>query len=69
MKVSDIKKGDIITYNSGRVNYVNHPYNYSLYFDDDFVNIEMRKRYKIVKIQRYKKILGIYILKTIYKRK
>ena len=67
MKVADIKKGDIITYQYGKKNYVNRPDKYHYYFDEEFKN-----RYsglKINKIQRYEKFLFGYRLRTIYKRK
>lgn len=68
MKISDIKKGDIVYYRNGGINYVNKPYQYCRFFNDDFKNIEMQ-RYEIEKIQRYVKCLWFYRLKTIYKRK
>lgn len=64
--IEEIRKGDIVTYTDGRVNYVNKPGNYVMYFDDDFCNYSLYLR--IAKIQRYVKVLGVYILKTIYKR-
>ena len=68
MKVKDIKKGDIITYRSGRVNNVNNPDNYHYYFKYNFKNREFVSNFDIMKIQRYVKFLGFYRLKTIYKR-
>ena len=67
MRVVDIKKGDIITYKHGKVNYVNKPINYHLYFDSDFRNSEV-PWVEIVKIQRYVKCLWFYRLKTLYRR-
>jgi len=66
VKIKDIKKGDIITYLNGDINYVNKPYKYEKYFDRDFYNWALSCQ--IVKIQRYVKFLGFYRLKTIYKR-
>lgn len=68
MKVKDIKKGDIVTYRSGRVNYVNKPNNYRYWFNKDFKNKEFGMLLDIMMIQRYVKFLGFYRLKTIYKR-
>lgn len=59
-----IQKGDIITYDSGRVNFVNKPFKYQMYFDKNMYNSTLNLR--IIKIQRYVKILGFYKLKTIY---
>ena len=33
MNLRKLKKGDKVTYKDGRVNYVNKPWNYLLYFD------------------------------------
>ena len=52
MKITDIKQGDIVTYRSGRVNYVNKPYNYHYYFHEDFKNPAFNKGFDIIKIQR-----------------
>lgn len=62
--LSLIQKGDIITYDSGRVNFVNKPFKYQMYFDKNMYNSTLDLR--IVKIQRYVKILGFYKLKIIY---
>lgn len=67
MKIEDIRKGDIVTYQDGKTNNVNKPYKYRLYFTEDFINEILNL--EIVKIQRYKKVLWFYILKTIYKRR
>lgn len=66
MKVKEIKKGDIITYHNGDINYVNKPHKYEKYFNKNFYNFELGLQ--IVKIQRYVKFLGFYRLKTIYKK-
>ena len=66
MKIKDLRKGDIITYQNGRINYVNKPKNYYIWFDDNFYNKELDV--EIVKIQRYVKTLCFYRLKTIYER-
>lgn len=34
--IKEIKKGDIVTYTTGKVNYVNKPEKYIKYFDDNF---------------------------------
>lgn len=68
MKPMDIQKGDIVTYKSGRINHVNKPYKYELYYTDDFENHNLGTGYNIVKIQRYVKFLCFYKLKTIYRR-
>lgn len=68
MQLKDIKKGDIVTYKNGNINYVNKPTQYYEYFYKDFNNKEYRTL-DIVKIQRYVKFLWFYRLKTIYKRK
>ena len=68
MLVTDIRKGDIITYQNGICKYVNKPYKYHQYFDDDFNNPTLGRGFNIVKIQRYVKGLCFYKLKTIYKR-
>lgn len=66
--IKEIRKGDIVTYKSGRINYVNNPSNYKIFYDESFENISLGQRFKIMKIQRYVKILCFYRLKTIYKR-
>ena len=68
MTIKDIKKGDIVTYRSGRVNNVNKPGKYHHYFNENFENIGLGYDYTIVKIQRYVKCLWFYRLKTIYRR-
>ena len=40
MTIKDIKKGDIVTYRSGRVNIVNKPGQYHYWFNKDFKNRE-----------------------------
>lgn len=67
-RVKDIKFGDIVTYRSGRVNNVNNPSKYRLYFNENFENVSKGMDFDIMKIQRYVKILGFYKLKTIYRR-
>ena len=68
MKVKDIKKGDIVTYRSGRVNNVNKPGKYHHYFNEQFKNKEFGSGMDIMQIQRYVKCLWFYRLKTIYRR-
>ena len=66
MKLKDIRKGDVVTYSDGRINHVNRPDKYVIYFNQNLVNKDAGL--KIVKIQRYVKCLWFYRLKTIYKR-
>ncbi len=66
--IKEIRKGDIVTYKSGRINYVNNPSNYKIFYDESFENIGLGQSFKIMKIQRYVKFLFFYRLKTIYKR-
>lgn len=68
MKPVDIEKGDIVTYRSGRINHVNKPFKYEIYYTDDFKNKEFGCNWEIVKIQRYVRFLCFYKLKTIYKK-
>ena len=67
--ISELQKGDLVIYRYGRTNFVNKPYKYEQWFNDDFKHIEYGKSSDIMEIKRYKKILGFYRLKTIYKRK
>lgn len=60
-------KGDIVTYSNGYTKYINKPDRYYRYFDNDYYNSAYNL--KIVKIQRYIKVLWFYKLKTIYRRK
>ena len=69
MRTIDIKKGDIITYRSGRTNNVNKPEKYYEWYDINFTHIKWGKHSDIMKIQRYVKFLCFYRLKTIYERK
>lgn len=66
MNLRNLKKGDKVTYKDGRVNYVNKPWNYLLYFDKKLRNEKLDD--EIVKIERYVRFLCFYRLKTIYKR-
>lgn len=68
MTIKDIKKGDIVTYRDGRINYVNRPNHYRAYYTKNFQNKELGCYFDIVKIQRYVKYLWFYKLKTIYER-
>lgn len=60
--------------NLGRVkrilfkNNVNKPYKYHQFYNNDFKNISLYSGFDIMKIQRYIKVLGLYVLKTVYKR-
>lgn len=69
MQLKDIRKGDIVTYRDGRINYVNKPFKYEKHYTDDFKNKNFGCNWEIVKIQRYVKFLCFYKLKTIYERK
>lgn len=69
MKLDDLQVGDIVTYANGRKNYVNHPDRYYKNYTQNFSNFGLGYEFCIMKVQRYKKILGFYILKTIFKRK
>jgi hypothetical protein len=62
--LSLIKKGDIVTYDSGKRNFVNKPFKYQMYFDTNMYNSNLNLR--IIKIQRYIKVLWFYKLKNIY---
>ena len=68
MTIKDIKKGDIVTYRSGRVNIVNKPGQYHFWFNKDFKNREFGCGFDIMRIDRYVKCLWFYRLKTIYER-
>lgn len=60
-------KGDIVTYSNGYTKYINKPDRYERYFDDDYINPTYDL--KIMKIQRFVKVLWFYKLRTIYRRK
>ena len=68
MELRDIRKGDIITYRSGRINNVNNPYKYEYWYNEHFKHRTFGGSEDIMKIQRYVKFLCFYRLKTIYKR-
>ena len=68
MKIGDIRKGDIVTYRSGKTNNVNRVYKYSEWYKEDFTYKRKYRQLDIMKIQRYVKFLCFYRLKTIYKR-
>lgn len=68
MKITDIRKGDIVTYRGGRINNVNKPKKYYEWYGTDFKHIKWNEYHDIIKIQRYVKFLCFYRLKTIYKR-
>ena len=68
MRIEEIKKGDIITYRSGKINNVNKPSEYKKWYDENFTHIKWGEVCDIIKIQRYFKFLWFYRLKTIYKR-
>lgn len=64
----DIQKGDIVTYRSGRINNVNKPFKYEMYYKEDLKNKYWGSNMDIMQVQRYVKFLCFYRLKTIYKR-
>ena len=66
--VDELKRGDIVVYRNGRINYVNRPIKYANWFKEDFKSLES-PLLDIVEVKRYVKILWFYKLKTIYKRK
>lgn len=66
--VDELKRGDIVTYRNGRINYINRPSKYTNWFNEDFKSLES-PLLDIVEVKRYVKILWLYKLKTIYKRK
>lgn len=68
MRARDIRFGDVITYRSGRVNNVNNPDKYHIYFNDNLENRTKSSNWDIMMIQRYVKVLWFYKLKTIYRR-
>ena len=68
MTIKDLKKGDTVTYRSGRVNIVNKPGQYHYWFNKDFKNREFGCGFDIMRIDRYVKYLWFYRLKTIYER-
>ena len=68
MKVTDIRRGDIVTYRDGSKNHVNKPKRYKCWYYNDFTNKNKDSNKDIKKIQRYVKFLCFYRLKTIYKR-
>ena len=68
MEIRNIKKGDIVTYRSGRVNYVNKPFNYKIWYKKDLRKKDNNANEDIMEIKRYVKFLCFYRLKTIYKR-
>lgn len=67
MTVNDLIKGDIVTYKNGQVNRVNKPIRYQRNYNEDMTNIH-DFQLDIVKVQRFIKFLGLYKLKTIYRR-
>jgi len=67
MTVNDLIKGDIVTYKNGQVNRVNKPIRYQRNYNEDMANIH-DSQLDIVKVQRFIKFLGLYRLKTIYRR-
>ena len=67
MTVNDLIKGDIVTYKNGQVNRVKKPIRYQRNYNEDMTNIH-DSQLDIVKVQRFIKFLGLYRLKTIYRR-
>ena len=69
MKLSDLRKGDIVTYANGTKNYVNHPERYEKNYTQNFINFGLDHNFTIMRIQRYRKVLCFYILTTLFKRR
>lgn len=67
MTLDQLEKGDVVHYRNGHVNRVNKPYKYKYNFNNDLTSKES-KNLDIVKVQRFVKFLGLYRLKTIYRR-
>ena len=68
MRIEDLRVGDIVTYRSGRINYVNKPYKYNIWYNQHLHHRKFGGSEDIMKIQRYVKFLCFYRLKTIYER-
>lgn len=68
MNIKDLRKGDIVKYRNGKTNRVNKPYNYYRFYKKDLTKKKNDTAYDIMRVQRYKKILWFYVLKTIYRR-
>lgn len=66
--LDELQKGDLVIYRSGRTNFVNKPFKYQQWFNDDFRHKEFDKGSDIMEIKRYVKVLCFYRFKTIYKR-
>lgn len=67
MTIENILKGDIVYYRNGHINRVNKPDRYMTHYTKDLKN-KHDPHYDIVKVQRYVKFLGLYRLRTIFRR-
>lgn len=48
--IKEIKKGDIVTYTTGKVNYVNKTEKYIKYFDDNFYLKQFIKSKRVLEL-------------------
>lgn len=55
--INELQKGDLIIYRNGRVNYVNKPFKYQLWYDENFCHREFGIEFDIIEIKRYKNIV------------
>ena len=67
MTIKNLMKGDIVFYRNGNINRVNKPKRYILNYNEDLTS-KYDPQQDIVKVQRYVGFLGLYRLKTIYRR-
>lgn len=68
MRIENLRVGDIVTYRTGGINYVNKPNEYRQWYKKNLKHKKFGKWADIMKIQRYVKFLCFYRLKTIYER-
>ena len=66
--INELQRGDLVIYRCGRTNYVNKPYKYQMWYDNNFRHREFGRNDDIIEIKRYVKGRFFYKLKTIYKR-
>lgn len=66
--INELKRGDLVIYRSGRINYVNKPFNYKLSYENNFENKTLGKHFDIIAVKRYIKIGFFYVLKTVFKK-
>lgn len=65
--IKELRNRDILTYRSKKIHAVNNYKRYASFYNDNLRH-KTDSSLDIMKVQRYKKILFFYILKTIYKR-